>query len=101
MADRLTLEVAPRGALRKANKQLRREGEVPVHVFGHGLESQALQANERELRHVLHQAGKTGLIQVKVDGQANNVMVRNVQRHPVTGRLVHVDLYQVRMDVKT
>jgi len=101
MAETLKLDVRPRTVVRKANKQLRREGQVPVHIFGHGIESQAMQAEERNLRQVMRQAGTSGLIQVNVDGSAHNVMVREVQRHPVTGRLVHVDLYQVRMDVKT
>src|SRR5579884_995968 len=101
MADRLTLEAAPRETLRKGNKALRREGMVPVHVFGHGVESQALQAPERELRHVLRQAGTSGLISLSVDGKPDNVMVRKVQRHPVNGRLIHVDLLHVRMDQKT
>ncbi|MBV8086174.1 MAG: 50S ribosomal protein L25 [Chloroflexi bacterium] len=98
MADRLTLDVAPRETLRKGNKALRREGTVPVHVYGHGVDSQSLQAPERELRHVLRQAGSTGLIELTVGGKTDNVMVRHVQRHPVNGRLIHVDLLHVRMD---
>lgn len=101
MAETLTLEAAPRSAAGKANKALRRSGQIPLHVFGHGIESLALQAPERELRHVLHQAGATALIKMQLDGKAQNVMVRKVQRHPVNGKLIHVDLYQVRMDVKT
>lgn len=97
----LLLDAAPRSAKGKANKALRRSGLVPLHVFGYGIESKALEAEEKALRHVLHQAGNTGLIQLALDGHPQNVMVRHVQRHPVTGRLVHVDFYQVRMDVKT
>jgi large subunit ribosomal protein L25 len=101
MADTLTLEAAPRSAAGKHNKALRRSGQIPVHVFGHGIESLALQAPEHELRHVLHQAGGTALIKMQLEGKSQNVMVRKVQRHPVNGKLIHVDLYQVRMDVKT
>ncbi|MBV9120237.1 MAG: 50S ribosomal protein L25 [Chloroflexi bacterium] len=101
MAEALKLVVAERTAARKANKQIRREGQVPVHVFGHGMESVGLQAEEKELRGIIRRAGGTGLIQVEVDGKSHNVMVREVQKHPVTGRLTHVDLYRVRMDHKT
>lgn len=101
MADTLTLDAAPRSAAGKGNKRLRREGTVPVHVFGNGIQSQPMQAEERALRHVIHQAGTTGLITLQVEGKPENVMVRKVQRHPVTGRLIHVDLYQVNMRVKT
>ncbi len=101
MADSLVLDVAPRSAKGKSNKALRRGGSVPVHVFGPGIDSAALQADEKSLRHVVHQAGTSGLIKLDVDGQTHNVMVRKVQKHPVTGRLVHVDLMRVRMDQKT
>ncbi|MFI5267962.1 MAG: 50S ribosomal protein L25 [Chloroflexota bacterium] len=101
MADTLTLEVAPRSAKGKANKALRRSGTVPVHVFGNGIESQGLQAEEKALRRVVHQAGASGLIDMQVEGKAQKVMVRKVQRHPVNGKLIHVDFYQVRMDTKT
>ena len=97
----MTLEVAPRSAKGKANKALRRSGSVPVHVFGHGIESQGLQAEEKALRHVVHQAGASGLIDMQVEGKPQKVMVRKVQRHPVNGKLIHVDFYQVRMDTKT
>src|SRR5207302_7347231 len=43
----------------------------------------------------------TGLIKISLDGQPQNVMIRHVQRHPVSGKLIHVDLYRVRMDQKT
>src|SRR4051812_1277992 len=101
MADTLTLEGAPRSATGKAKKRLRRAGSIPVHVFGHGMESQSMQAEEKALRHLVHRAGTSGLVKIELDGKSQNVMVRHVQRHPVTGNLVHVDLYRVRMDQKT
>jgi large subunit ribosomal protein L25 len=72
-----------------------------VHIFGHGIESQGLQAEEKALRHVVQQAGASSLIRMQVDGKDQNVMVRKIQRHPVNGKLIHVDFYQVRMDTKT
>ncbi len=101
MADSQTLDVAPRRAKGKANKALRRSGFVPVHVYGPGIEPQAVQAEEKTLRNVIHQAGTTGLIKLGVDGKSENVMIRKVQRHPVSGKVLHVDFLRVRMDVKT
>jgi large subunit ribosomal protein L25 len=101
MADTLTLDVAPRTAAGKANKALRRAGMIPVHLYGPGIDPHALQVEEKVLRHVIHQAGSTGLIKLAVDGKSENVMVRSVQRHPVTGRVLHVDFLRVRMDVKS
>jgi large subunit ribosomal protein L25 len=81
---------------------LRREGITPVHVYGHGIEPVALQCDTVELKKVLSQAGKTGIVGLKLDKarKARNVMVREVQKEPRTGQLLHVDFYQIRMEEK-
>jgi hypothetical protein len=56
------LNVANREILGKKVKHLRRQGITPVHVFGHGIESLALQCDAKELERVLSQAGQTRLV---------------------------------------
>jgi large subunit ribosomal protein L25 len=86
----------------KKVKTLRRDGITPVHVFGHGIEPEALQCDTIELQKVLAQAGTTGIVGLKVDKsrKKRNVMVREVQKEPRSGKLLHVDLYQIRMEEK-
>ena len=81
---------------------LRREGITPVHLFGHDVESVALQCDTARLQRVLAQAGKTRLIGLKLDKAKNprNVVVREVQKEPLTRELLHVDFYQVSMAEK-
>lgn len=100
--DRVELSASTRQLLGKKVRFLRRQGITPANLYGHGLKSTALQIETLHLKHVLAQAGKTGLIAFKVDDetQPKTVMVRDVQRDPRNGELLHVDLYQVRMDEK-
>ena len=51
--DKIELKVANREILGKKVKHLRRQGITPVHVFGHGIESLALQCDTKELERVL------------------------------------------------
>jgi len=98
--EQIELKVDARDTLGKKVRFLRRQGIMPVHVFGHGIESMALQCDSAELRHVLAEAGKTKLINLKI-GKARkprNVVVREIQRNPRTSELLHVDFYQVRME---
>ena len=98
--EQIELKVDARDILGKKVRFLRRQGIMPVHVFGHGIESMALQCDSAELRHVLAEAGKTKLINLKI-GKARkprNVVVREIQRNPRTSELLHVDFYQVRME---
>ena len=100
--DKIELGVANREVLGKKVKHLRRQGITPVHVFGHGIESLALQCDTRELERVLSQAGQTRLINLKLakEKKPRTVVVREFDRDWRRGELVHVDFYQVKMEEK-
>jgi large subunit ribosomal protein L25 len=86
----------------KKVKTLRREGITPVHVFGRGIEPEALQCDTIELQKVLAQSGSTGIVGLKVDKsrKKRNVMIREVQKEPRSGQILHIDFYQIRMEEK-
>lgn len=100
--DKIELKVANREILGKQVKHLRRQGITPVHVFGHGIQSLALQCDTRELERVLGQAGQTRLVNLKLakEKKARTVVVREFDRDWRKGQLVHVDFYQVKMEEK-
>ena len=100
--DRIELKVTKREILGKKVKHLRRQGITPVHVFGHGIESLALQCATDELERVLARAGHTGLVNLKLDSEKRprTVVIREFSRDWRGGRLLHVDFYQVRMEEK-
>lgn len=100
--DKIELQVANRETLGKKVKHLRRQGITPVHLFGHGIESLALQCSTSELERVLTQAGHTGLINFKLDKEKKprTVVVRGFNRDWRKGQLFHVDFYQVKMGEK-
>src|SRR5436305_336571 len=97
MAD-LTLSAQPRQLVGRKVRQLRNQGLTPVVVYGKTQQAQSLQVNERFLDRTLQSGGLSRLVQVNVDGGENyNVLIRGVQRHPVTHRLLHADFYAVNM----
>ncbi len=86
-----------RSVLGKAVARLRREGILPANIYGRGIESTAVQIASRDVRTLLHEHGANTLINLQVAGesQPRPVVVRRVQRHPVSHQLEHVDFYQV------
>jgi len=94
----LKLEADKRDILGKKTRFLRRKGITPAHLFGHGLESQALQCDTAKLNKLIARAGRTRLVSlgVKGDKEPRSVFIREIQRDPRTGELLHVDLFQVR-----
>ena len=95
--DGLSLTVLPREITGKKVSTLRRDGITPVHLYGSGIESQSLQADTAIIGKVITQAGTNVPINVIIEGQdsENICFVREVQFHPVTERLVHVDFIKV------
>jgi len=100
--EKIELQATTRNILGKKVRFLRRQGHTPVHLFGHGTKSLALQCETAPLKQVLAQAGKTKLVHIKVDKskRARNVVVREVQKSALTDELLHVDFYQVRLTEK-
>ncbi len=87
----------PRTLLGKSVARLRREGVLPANIYGRGVNSTAVQLQTRDVRTLLHSHGLNTLINLQVggEGQPRSVVVRRVQRHPVSHQLEHVDFYQV------
>jgi large subunit ribosomal protein L25 len=97
-SDRATLKVAERSEFgSRPSRRLRRAGLVPGIVYGGGSETRHFQVPEGEARAVLTRGG--ALIDVQFDGsQATPVVVKEQQRDPVRGSLVHLDLLEVKLD---
>ena len=87
---------SPEGS--RSARRLRRDNQVPGVIYGGGDEPQHFAVDARTLRNTLARAAQ--VIEITVDGGSNaNVLIKDVQRHPVRGEAVHVDLLRVRMDV--
>lgn len=101
MAEQIELNVARRTVFGKQVVKLRRQGVVPANIYGHGLDSTAVQADERELRQVIRRAGVNTLVTLNMAGEAAvPVFVREVEIHPTSDRMLHVEFYQVNMSEK-
>jgi large subunit ribosomal protein L25 len=97
----LKLDAQPRSLTGRKVRQLRTQGLVPVVVYGNNQEPVNLQVNARNLETTLHRGGFSQLVRVNVEGGGvHNVLVRDIQRHPVSHAFLHVDLYAVNMSEK-
>jgi large subunit ribosomal protein L25 len=99
MAETMVLEVSRRNVQGKHVRHLRAEGIVPGVIYGPTFESLPVQVEWIKLRPVLRAAGGSHLIQLTVEGETHNTLVREVQRDPIRGEVLHIDFYRVRMDV--
>src|ERR1019366_8836080 len=81
----------------RSARRLRREGNVPGVVYGGGEGPVAFQVGARTLRNALAHAG--AVLDLSIDGAAASpVVLKELNRHPVSGATVHLDLLRVRLD---
>ena len=97
-SDRATLSVQPREQFgSRTTRRLRRDGLVPGVIYGGGSEARPFQVGERDARNVLVHGG--ALIDLEFDGSGTTpVVVKEQQRDPVRGLLIHLDLLEVKLD---
>jgi large subunit ribosomal protein L25 len=80
----------------RSARRLRRAGLVPGVIYGGDGDAEHFAVDARVLRNTLAHAG--AILEVSVDGgKGTPVLVKDVQRHPVRGEAVHVDLLRVNM----
>jgi large subunit ribosomal protein L25 len=101
-AERVKLEVKEREQVGSAAaRRLRREGLVPGVLYGRGKKPHAICVPERELRRALTgDHGLHAILDVVLEGQKSThaSILKEAQQDPVKGRVIHVDLQEVRLD---
>lgn len=95
---RPTLAAEHRDVTGKAVAHLRRAGRLPAVVYGHHVDSSNVSVDAHAFELLRKHAGPNALVDLSVDGKkARPVLINQVQVHPVNRRLLHADLFLVRM----
>lgn len=88
----LTLDIKERKTGGSA-EELREEGFIPAVFYGPKEASTPIAINAREMEHVWKSAGQTSVVTLRGAGEAKDTLIRDIQVHPVTGRVLHADFY--------
>ncbi|MDH5436344.1 MAG: 50S ribosomal protein L25/general stress protein Ctc [Gammaproteobacteria bacterium] len=84
-----------------ASRRLRRENKIPGVVYGAGKEATSLTMQHNELMHALeNEAFYSHILDLKLDGKSEQVILRDLQRHPGKPRLLHIDFQRVSASEK-
>ncbi|WP_139492595.1 50S ribosomal protein L25 [Brevibacillus dissolubilis] len=99
------IQAKPRQAVNaqsgNSNKALRREGWVLANVYGTQVNNVELVVDGKELDRALRKQATNKPFKLSIDGdQSYDVMVYELQRHPVQANVLHVDFKQINMNEK-
>lgn len=96
----VSLTAYPRELVKRTGvRKVRRAGRVPAVIYGRQAKPQNLEIQAKELADLLHKsASQNILLDVSIDGNAGArrlALLQEVQLHPLSGQLLHVDLHEV------
>ena len=80
---------------RHSSRQCRRKGLDPGVIYGKGINNFLFEIGELELNHALSVTGEHGLLSINSQEGSLNTLIKEVQRDPVTRRVLHIDLEKV------
>ncbi|HSW10221.1 MAG TPA: 50S ribosomal protein L25 [Bacillota bacterium] len=92
------LEASVREVGKGASRSLRRNARLPAVLYGQGKANLSLAIGAREFVRVIQIAGKHPLVALEVKGHgARTAVVKELQRHPASGDILHVDFQEVSL----
>jgi len=98
--EKIVLKASKRKIIGKQVRALRREGFLPAVVFGSFIDPLPIAFNLKEVNRVISGASTSQLIELEVEAEKYTTLLREKQRHPVTGSLLHVDFQAVSLTEK-
>jgi len=95
-----SLAVERRGKLGTTGANaLRAAGKLPAVLYGHGVSAEHVSVDAHEFEEVLHRAGRNAILTLTDSAKKRQTaLVREIQLHPVSQRVVHADLQRVSAD---
>ena len=96
----MDLAVQKRNQFGRKVKNLRSEGLIPAELYGYGVENVHLAVPEKDFEKVYEKAGESSIINIVLDNKKQPVLIYDIQRHPVSDKVLSIDFNQVRMDKK-
>lgn len=83
----------------KNTKTLKESGRIPAIVYGHKVKNVLLDVDYKEFLKVLKEAGESSLIELDIEGEKEKrpVLVHELQKNPVTDKLIHIDFFQASL----
>ena len=102
MSEQVNLNAESREVEGKSSsRQLRRAGSVPAVIYGGKEEPLRISILEKDIAKASEVPGfATQILNISISGKDQNVIVKEIQRHPATQRVLHADLMRVDPDTK-
>lgn len=92
--EKLVVKEREKNARHSARKN-RRDGKVPGILYGKNLKNFMLEVGELELNSEISRIGEHGVLDISINGDNHNVLIKEIQREPVNQKIIHIDFEEL------
>ncbi|MFH0739680.1 MAG: 50S ribosomal protein L25 [bacterium] len=78
---------------KEKNEVLRKAGVLPGVLYGEGIKNALVKVSQKELEKTLKDAGETSIIALDIDGKKTDVLLHQISKDMVSGKIIHIDFF--------
>src|SRR3989339_126550 len=93
--DKVSLKAELRTIFGKKLNKVRKQGLVPGNIFGPDFKSKSISVVYKELVKTYKQVGETGIVYITIDKENIPVLIKTIQKHPLSSSLLHIDFRKI------
>ncbi|EKE19650.1 MAG: hypothetical protein ACD_8C00125G0005 [uncultured bacterium] len=97
MSKTISLKATIRTEIGKKADKLRKQDMIPAVMYGNKIAAQNLAVNYIDFKRVYDKAGESALVEIELEGKKHNVLIHDTQLAPMSGKITHIDFFQVNM----
>lgn len=99
-SEKVSLKVELRQVFGKKLNKIRKQGFVPGNIYGPDFKSQSVSVLQKDLIKTYKKVGETGVVYLSLDKDNIPVLIKTIQKHPVSGFLLHIDFRKIDLSKK-
>lgn len=99
-SEKVSLKAESRTVFGKKLNKIRKQGLIPGNVYGPDFKSQSVSVLQKDFIKIYKKAGETGVVYLLLDKNNIPVLIKTIQKHPVSGLLLHIDFRKIDLSKK-
>ena len=98
--DKVSLKAELRTVFGKKLNKVRKQGLVPSNIFGPDFKSKSISVVYKDFVKIYKKVGETGVVYLSLDKENIPVLIKSIQKHPLSSLLLHVDFRKIDLSKK-
>src|SRR3989338_5396440 len=98
--ERIELQAQKRELIGRSQNSLRKDGFLPSVIYGHNFKPLPIQIKYSDFEKVFKKAVESTLINLKINDKEEPAVIKDIQKDPVSDKIIHADFYKVNLKEK-